>query len=206
MGDEEELLVSPLKDEVELNLFKKENLNNPSGLRIKAKHGRNEAFHFIGNTPVSISGNLLCLPDGRIYNLSSGLRELLTSSHPKGEKINNDDAQAYRDILMNTHAHKKNVDPMAAMMPYSNTNYETYVRPYLLKRKQKKNETTGSGMFQKRKTLTNAPVEYMYYNHPEELLDRLVLVWGEIRSGNTNPNVKNEVVNILQEFKEGSDK
>jgi hypothetical protein len=50
--------------------------------------------------------------------------------------------------------------------------------------------------------LTNDRLEYVYYNNPEELLDRLVLIWGEIRSGNCNPTLRNELLNILQEFKE----
>jgi len=57
----------------------------------------------------------------------------------------------------------------------------------------------GSGL---RKILTNTPVEYVYWNTLDELLERLYIVYGEIKSGNNNPNLINEVVNILQEIRE----
>ena len=57
----------------------------------------------------------------------------------------------------------------------------------------------GSGL---RKIVTNAPVEYVYWNSFDELLERLFIVYGEIKSGNNNPNLVNELVNILQEIRE----
>ena len=60
-------------------------------------------------------------------------------------------------------------------------------------------EKLGSGF---RKILTNAPVEYVYWNNLDELLERLYIVYGEIKSGNDNPNLINELVNILQEIRE----
>lgn len=59
--------------------------------------------------------------------------------------------------------------------------------------------TKGTGL---RKILTNTPVEYIYWNDLNELLDRLYIVYGEIKAGNNNPNLINEVVNILQEIRE----
>ena len=58
---------------------------------------------------------------------------------------------------------------------------------------------SGSGL---RKILTNTPVEYIYWNTIDELLDRLCIVYGELKAGNNNPNLINEVVNILQEIRE----
>ena len=52
------------------------------------------------------------------------------------------------------------------------------------------------------KVVTNTTKEYVYWDSLDELLDRLYILWGEIKAGNTNPTVRNEIVNIIQEFKE----
>ena len=46
------------------------------------------------------------------------------------------------------------------------------------------------------------PDKYVYWDNLDELFQRLVVLYGEIRSGNTNPTLKNEIVRILQELKE----
>ena len=53
-----------------------------------------------------------------------------------------------------------------------------------------------------RKIVTNNPVEYVYWNSIDELLERLYILYGELKAGNSNPNIANEIVNIIQEFKE----
>ncbi len=60
-------------------------------------------------------------------------------------------------------------------------------------------KVTGSGL---RKIYTNTPVEYVYWNTLDELLERLYIVYGEIKAGNSSPNLLNELVNILMEIKE----
>ena len=45
-------------------------------------------------------------------------------------------------------------------------------------------------------------MEYVYWNALDELLERLCIVYGEMKAGNNNPNLVNELVNILQEIKE----
>lgn len=62
-------------------------------------------------------------------------------------------------------------------------------------------ETIGYGLGL-RKLFTNSPIEYVYWNTLDELLERLYIVYGEIKSGNKNPNLVNEIINILQEIRE----
>jgi hypothetical protein len=44
--------------------------------------------------------------------------------------------------------------------------------------------------------------KYIYWDNLDELLQRLVVLYGEIESGNTNPSLRNEIIRILQELKE----
>lgn len=43
--------------------------------------------------------------------------------------------------------------------------------------------------------------KYIYWDNLDELLQRLVVLYGEMQSGNTNPALTNEVIRILQELK-----
>ena len=151
----------------------------------------------------------------RVYNVTEGLTELLTNTDPDDNLITVSDRWAYTDILRKTNSYKKKYSKNAPANYTQMKNYLEYIRPWALKKKNKGGRTASaaspppppppfaqgsSGLL--RKVVTNVPVEYVYFNNPAELLDRLVLIWGEIRSGNTNPNLQNELVNILQEFKE----
>ena len=44
--------------------------------------------------------------------------------------------------------------------------------------------------------------KYIYWDNLDELLQRIVVLYGEMESGNTNPSLKNEIIRILQELKE----
>ena len=44
--------------------------------------------------------------------------------------------------------------------------------------------------------------KYVYWDNLDELFQRLAVLYGEIKSGNTNPTLKNEIVRILQELQE----
>lgn len=52
------------------------------------------------------------------------------------------------------------------------------------------------------KTVTGAPVEYVYWDTLDKLLERLYILYGKLKAGNTNPGIANEIINIVQEFKE----
>lgn len=58
---------------------------------------------------------------------------------------------------------------------------------------------TGGGL---KKILTNTRIEYIYWDDPHELQDRSKVLFGEINVGNTNPNIYNEIINILEEIRE----
>lgn len=163
----------------------------------------------IGNTRVSIYKNQLAIPTiGSTYPITTGLKELLTNDSPNINLVTPDDEKMYKQILSETYAYKRNYDPNG-IINHSNTDiYKTYIGPWFRKKNIKivaspiattPGQLEGGGF---KKVLTNTPLEYVYYNHPEELLDRLVLLWGEIKSGNSNPSLKNELINILEEFKE----
>lgn len=186
---------------------------NRAGLKKVTSALNKPSYHKIGNTPVHISSdNVLRIPGSKkVYSMTPGLMELLIKNTPNSSVIEESDLRAYRSILEQTHAHRRGYVEDGIVEPNPLTeNYKKYIKPWAVKRSSsRKKDVRASGVLpfkSGQKTVTNLPVEFVYYNRPEELLDRLVILWGEIRSGNTNINLRNEIANILQELKEGEDK
>ena len=201
----------------------KKKLDNSFGLYVKGKS------LFIGNSLVTLTrdNRLILETDQSTYKITPGLKELLLYVKPENYTVN--DLQNYEQILLKTYAYKRNNDSYNEYNKASkNFKYTKIIRPFLLKNKLMKSfkeypkyydaaaaadddddssedtlvETEpvkGSGL---RKFNTNTPVEYVHWNTIDELLERLCHLWGEVQAGNTNPSLLNEIVNIIQEFKE----
>lgn len=162
---------------------------------------------YLGNLPITVEDNNIKLDD-ETFTGSEGLWELLTLKEPKS--YNQDDLSAYEHLIIKSSSHRQRNDPNNPNFKASNGNkYKKIIKPMLTRRNLLRSrqpqtlslaeEMGGSGL---RKILSNTPVEYVYWNTLDELLDRLYVAWGSIQSGNTSPVLRNEVVNILQEIKE----
>jgi hypothetical protein len=158
---------------------------------------------YLGNLPISVEDNNITM-DNEIFKGTKGLWELLTLKDPK---YNNDDLNVYEHLIMKSSSHRKQNDPNnSGIKASSGTKYKKIIQPMLTRQRNHQSlseemnaSSSGSGL---RKILTNTPVEYVYWNTLDELLDRLYIAWGEIKAGNTSNILRNEVVNILQEIKE----
>ena len=173
-----------------------------------------DSIPYVGNSPLVVEDNKITLPDGSSYTATPGLWELLILNVPTN--YTPEDEAAYGDILQKTYAYKHHNDPLTPFVK-SNVGYKymNIVReilnsrglvnskkdlpaPSFVTRSQTKS-LQGSGL---NKIFTGAPVEYVYWDSIDELLERLYILYGELKAGNTNPSIANEIVNIIQEFKE----
>ncbi len=160
----------------------------------------NDGEFYIGKDIVKITDDNISVC-GKAYRGTPGLWELLTLSKPNKQKITNADLACYEDIILTTNCHKHNYDPNGRVKSSGWKKYINYIKPMVdkINLNSPVNQSSGSGL---QKVVTNTPVEYVYWNTLDELLERLYIVYGEIKAGNTNPNLHNELVNILQEIKE----
>lgn len=177
------------------------------GLRSSSTDGK----MYIGSKRVKIKGDDLFLPEcDKEYKGTVGLWELLVKGEPDANLITAEDYDNFGDILETTHSYCVNNNPASRTVKSSaGYKYTKIIKPLLIKRKLIKVANTpqgslttpvkGSGLD---KIVSKTPVEYVYWNTLDELLDRLYILWGERRAGNTNPTISNEIINILQEFKE----
>lgn len=150
---------------------------------------------FIGSEPVQIENNNIHFPNGDVYEGTEGLWQLLTLQKP--DNYTTEDRNNYAEILLKTNAYRRNNNPDETYVKSnSGYKYSHIVKPIL---KENSILATGKGL---QKIVTNKPVEYVYWDTLDELLEKLYIAWGEIKSGNKNPLLYNEISSILEEIRE----
>ena len=60
----------------------------------------------IGNSPIEFDGNIVKVCDAT-FQLTEGLLQLLFRKNPDANRINSNDLENYRMIIVNSSAHKK---------------------------------------------------------------------------------------------------
>lgn len=163
----------------------------------------------IGNKAVSFDKDDTLYVQGEPFvRMTPGLCELIFKRSPKG--YDPEDLFKYKELLELTSAHKRSYDPSKPLKYSRAIKYTRIIKPLFSikaiaktppsKVKQKKKVTTaaeprGSGMFvptQKR--------EYVFWDDPNELVERLALLVASRDAGNTG--VQREILSIEEELRE----
>lgn len=148
----------------------------------------------IGKSPVKIDGDDIIVENVR-YKGTPGLYELLFKTTPIGVKP--DDEKNYKHIMERTNLYRLNFDPLGKIKGNKSQKYKTFVHPALYGVKQRvPSLPTGKGLL----TVNNRRVEYRYFDNPNELVKRLVLLRSALDAGNNG--VRNEIIAIEEELKE----
>lgn len=140
--------------------------------------------------------------DGRIrigdrtYRGSEGLYELIFMKAPDNAMYDDEDLIAYKDILFRTNAHKKNYSFKGNVNRNSSHKYRLVISDLFPPQQRRQLPYSGTGLVTKS---LSAP-ETVYWDDPNELVDRLRLLVASAEAGNTG--VKNEILNILEELRE----
>jgi hypothetical protein len=182
---------------------------NPQG-QVDKLYGiyRDDDGLYIGNKRISVFNNDIFLEDDKTtYRGTPGLWELVTMDYPNPSLYNNEDLENYSDIVLKTSTYKAGNKASARRIKTSEGyKYTNIILPILYKHniKQPPLQSTptkkkeGKGL---QKIVTNAFPEYIYYKNIDELLERLYILYGELKAGNTHPSLKNEIIEIISEFK-----
>lgn len=140
---------------------------------------------FIGNQEVQIANDDVTVGD-KIYKGTKGLWELLTLKEPVN--YSQADLQNYKEILEATNAHLKGYKTGAAMSSNKHAKYINIIKPLF--------KSVGEGLRQ----VTGNKIDYVYWDDPNELVDRLRLLWLSRLAGNSG--VDNEIDSIIEELRE----
>lgn len=153
----------------------------------------------IGSEPISFDQDSLKIRD-EIYPQTQGLLELLFKRRPNKDILKESDIQYYREIAKLGHLMNKKFDLNKSYIKNSNNiKYLEYLRD--LNPAQIKRSHIGKGlpkfMIASSKEL---PIDYKYWDDPNELVDRLRLLVAERLAGNNNH--ENEILAIIEELRE----
>lgn len=143
----------------------------------------------IGNSAVRLNEKTISIGSETITH-TEGLLNLLFFKKPVG--YSKSDLKNYKKILLLTNAHRKrfNVDSPIRILKKS-YKYNTIIKPLF---------QSGSGLQTEYMVSNSNPVDYSYWDDPNELIDRLRLLVSSSSAGHTGHN--NEIISIIEELRE----
>ena len=138
---------------------------------------------YVGTVPITVSDNNIYLNDNTVCQGTEGLWRALTTGNKKGMS-------------------KKEKDDLTLIQNRSLFTKDWVSQNTRNKVNIKKEQTYSGDGLQKYISKTPSSVEYVYWNTVDELKTRLNILLGEIQAGNTNPTIRNEITNIVEELTE----
>lgn len=174
-----------------------DDINIPFGIR---KEGHKL---MIGNVEVKLtsSGNDeeptgLKIDDNE-YQLSTGLKEVLFCKRPKLDLVTEDDKIVYKQILTRTNAHKRDYLKEGQLKGDKGKKYQYIIKPMFATKNSDKRKR-GGNLPNLKKLKSNT--DFIYWDDPNELVERLKLLIASKHAGNTSHD--NEIISIVEELKE----
>lgn len=149
----------------------------------------------IGNSKVKIEPDHLIIKD-KSYPISKGLLELLVMKRPNNAEYDELDLKNYGTILYDTNAYFRKYDSTKGIQGSKSTKYKKIIKPLIHK---------GGGIFLKDPIfmkLRQDNTDYIYWDDPNELVERLKLLVTSQQAGNNNH--QNEIISIIEELREAN--
>lgn len=144
----------------------------------------------IGNAPISFNDDSVIV-NGINYKRTPGLIELLFKKIPNNFVIREEDIKNYRKIVSLTLADRKHYRSDTSIRESKDWKYTQFI---LDNSKLKR----GDGIYNK----IQKKIDYIHWNNPNELVDRLRLILASQAAGNNNHT--NEINSIIEELKEAN--
>lgn len=151
----------------------------------------------IGDSIVAFHGNSMMLKN-QTYSLTPGLIELIFKKKPSLQSVTTDDKTTYSRILDVTYAcqkhYKANSSPRTSSIP----KYKNIIQPSL----ESSISKIGSSLLPEHMIASTRrrKMEYVYWDNPNELVERLHLLTASQNAGNDSHT--NEIISIIEELRE----
>lgn len=184
------------------------NMNVPFGIRSENKNlmmGNSKvSFSFTNNVNDSLKSIIATVND-KHYEITPGLKELLLRNRPDLSLVTETDKMVYKDMLSITNAHKRDFNPNGQLKGDKGLKYRQIIKPLFSEQNYVQNaeqviKSKSGGYLPKLKKKYKSNTDYVYWDDPNELIDRLRLLIASKNAGNTNHD--NEIISIVEELKE----
>jgi len=144
----------------------------------------------LGNKEIQFIDNVIHIGgDSRTYPVTGGLIDLLFMKTPESRKYTQADLNTYKLILFQTSAHRTSNGER--IRKSGGIKYKIISNLF----SEKNNIITGAGI-----NMRLQKHNIIYWNKPNELVDRLRLLYSSLAAGNTG--VRNEIISICEELVE----
>lgn len=128
------------------------------------------------------------------YRGTPGLYELIFKREPDETVYTDNDKQTYKIILLTTNAHKRHHDPNLPVKGNKGKKWRNIIGPLVSGESR-----VGAGI-PSAVRLTDNKIEYVHWDDPNELVNRLRLLDASHRAGNSAHD--NEMLSIIEELRE----
>ncbi|XP_057338453.1 uncharacterized protein LOC130676317 [Microplitis mediator] len=149
---------------------------------------------YIGDSEINFEENTFYVKDHE-YLITPGLLELLFKKSPNYASVTQDDQNTYLEIIKNTNTYRKNYKSDGSIYEDSTIKFNTYIANFLTKTSKGK-RLPKYKIVKKKKT----QMDYVHWDNPNELVDRLRLLMASQAAG--NPSHINEIISIIEELRE----
>ena len=140
-----------------------------------------QSIFFDKNDTIHIGKNM--------FHGTPGLFELLFKSFPNKKLFNDKDLSTYKEILQLTHAHFQEYNPLKKIASSSSHKYKNIISPLF-------KESRGGHLL----PVGDNKIDYIHWNDPNELIERLELLLASHEGGNTG--LIREIASIEEELRE----
>ncbi|KYN17057.1 hypothetical protein ALC57_10670 [Trachymyrmex cornetzi] len=133
------------------------------------------------------------------YAGTTGLYELIFKRISDDALYTEDDMNKYKSMLLATNAHKHKHHSQGRLLSNRGDKYKHIIAPLISMTPKKPNKKSGKGL-PRAMTLNDNAIDYVHWDDPNELVDRLRLLDASHRAGNNAHD--NEMLSIIEELRE----
>lgn len=153
-----------------------------------------DAGTMLGNKRIDFGTDDTIYVDDQSYVGTPGLYELIFMKRPDKHLYTENDKEVYHALLMATNAHRRDHTPLGQVKSNRGYKYMRVIAPLL-------SDAAGAGLRSAPSMrLTGNAIDYVHWNDPNELVDRLRLLDASRRAGNDSH--ANEFLSIIEELRE----
>lgn len=140
------------------------------------------------------------------YKNTRGINELLFKKVPNLSSITDEDLRHYKIMLLETNVHRREFDPHKPIRSNRGRKYLNIIKPlFKLRKVSASTDSSQPDLLYQGKGLPllkqwKKNVDYVYWDDPNELVERLKLLIASKDAGNTG--LDNEIISIIEELRE----